>query len=260
MMSNLHGFENTQTSEKSNLGKNKKEILIRFENVYKSYFLSNGEAVPVLKGIDMEIEKGEFVAIMGESGGGKSTLMNIIGCLHGVTDGKYFLEGEEISTATDDFTLAFIRNKKIGFIFQQFNLIGKLSALKNVALPAFYARLKKKEREKKAQDLLESVGLGDRTDHKPTELSGGQQQRVSIARSLVNDPEIILADEPTGALDSETGKEVMELFQKYKSLGKTVVMVTHDINTAREADRIIFMRDGKIVDHNMKILKNPAKK
>ncbi len=232
--------------------KNTTKILVRFENVYKSYFLANGEAVPVLKGIDLEIKKGEFVAIMGESGGGKSTLMNIIGCLHSVTDGKYFLEGEEISTATDDFTLAFIRNRKMGFIFQQFNLIGKLSALRNVALPAFYAGLKKSEREEKAQKLLTSVGLGDRVLHKPNELSGGQQQRVSIARSLVNDPEIILADEPTGALDSQTGKEVMELFKGYKDLGKTVIMVTHDVNTAVQADRIIFMKDGKILDNNWK--------
>ncbi len=228
------------------------KILVRFENVHKSYFLANGEAVPVLKGIDLEIKKGEFVAIMGESGGGKSTLMNIIGCLHSVTDGKYFLEGEEISTATDDFTLAFIRNRKMGFIFQQFNLIGKLSALRNVALPAFYAGLKKSEREKKASKLLTSVGLGDRVFHKPNELSGGQQQRVSIARSLINDPEIILADEPTGALDSQTGEEVMDLFKEYKDLGKTVIMVTHDVHTAVQADRIIFMKDGKILDNNWK--------
>lgn len=235
--------------------KEKKEILIKLINLKKSYFLSNGEAVPVLKGVNLEIQKGEFVAIMGESGGGKSTLMNIIGCLHGLTDGKYFFEGEEISTATDDFTLAFIRNKKMGFIFQQFNLISKLSALRNVALPAFYAGLGKKEREAKARKILESVGLGDRVDHKPSELSGGQQQRVSIARSLINDPEIILADEPTGALDSTTGQEVMELFTQYKKLGKTVVMVTHDLSTAKKADRIIFMKDGVIVDQNHKIKK-----
>jgi putative ABC transport system ATP-binding protein len=235
--------------------KNSNETIIRFKDVYKSYFLSNGDPVPVLKGIDLEIQKGEFVAIMGESGGGKSTLMNIIGCLHGVTNGQYFLEGEEISTATDDFTLAFIRNRKMGFIFQQFNLIGKLSALRNVALPAFYAGLKKKEREAKAIVLLKSVGLGDRINYKPTELSGGQQQRVSISRSLVNDPEVILADEPTGALDSQTGKEVMELFQKYKALGKTVIMVTHDMHTALEADKIIYMKDGKILDHNWKFKK-----
>ncbi len=232
--------------------KKSNEILVHFENVYKSYSLANGEAVPVLKGIDLEIKKGEFVAIMGESGGGKSTLMNIIGCLHNITNGKYFLEGEEISTATDDFTLAFIRNRKMGFIFQQFNLIGKLSALRNVALPAFYSGIKKSEREKKARKLLTSVGLKDRVLYKPNELSGGQQQRVSIARSLINDPEIILADEPTGALDSKTGEEVMELFKEYKNLGKTVIMVTHDVHTAIQADRIIFMKDGKILDHNWK--------
>ncbi len=226
------------------------ETLIILKDVKKSYFLSNGKAVPVLKGVDLEIKKGEFVAIMGESGGGKSTLMNIIGCLHSLTEGQYFLEGEEISMDTDDYTLAFIRNKKMGFIFQQFNLIGKLSALRNVALPAFYAGVNKKEREDKAQKILESVGLGDRSNHKPSELSGGQQQRVSIARSLVNDPEIILADEPTGALDSQTGKEVMTLFKKYKDLGKTVIMVTHDLKTAQKADRIIFMKDGIITDQN----------
>lgn len=228
------------------------QTIVSFKNVYKSYFLANGVVVPVLKGINLEIKKGEFIAIMGESGGGKSTLMNIIGCLHGVTDGQYLLDGEEISTATDDFTLAFIRNRKMGFIFQQFNLIGKLSALRNVALPAFYAGLKKTEREIKARELLESVGLRERVNYKPAELSGGQQQRVSIARSLINDPEMILADEPTGALDSQTGEEVMDLFKKYKSIGKTVIMVTHDIHTAEQADRIIFMKDGKILDHNWK--------
>ena len=227
--------------------------LIKLENVHKSYYLSNGEEIPVLRGVDLEINKNEFVAIMGESGGGKSTLMNILGCLHPVTSGKYFFEGEDIGHVKDDFTLAFIRNKKMGFIFQQFNLITKLTALKNVALPAFYADTDKHKRETRAQDLLDSVGLGERSGHKPTELSGGQQQRVSIARSLINDPEIILADEPTGALDSQTGAEILQLFTDFKARGKTVIMITHDLKVARMAERVIFIKDGKVLDHNYKV-------
>ncbi|MCF7917601.1 ABC transporter ATP-binding protein [Candidatus Gracilibacteria bacterium] len=227
--------------------------VIEMKNIHKSYYLANGEEVPVLHGVDLTIQPHEFVAIMGESGGGKSTLMNIIGCLHASTSGEYFLEGEEIGVAKDDYTLAFIRNRKMGFIFQQFNLLSKLSALRNVALPAVYMGLKKEEREEKARILLESVGLGDRMHHKPTELSGGQQQRVSIARALMNDPEIILADEPTGALDSQTGIEVLELFSRFKDRGKTVIVVTHDPKVARYAHRIIFMKDGKVLDHNYRL-------
>ena len=230
-----------------------KEKIIQLNNVHKSYYLSNGEEIPVLKGISVDILSHEFVAIMGESGGGKSTLMNIIGCLHPLSSGKYFLEGEDIGHVQDDFTLSFIRNRKVGFIFQQFNLLTKISALKNVALPGFYAGMSTEARETKAAELLTSVGLGDRMEHKPTELSGGQQQRVSIARSLMNDPEIILADEPTGALDSVSGKEIMDIFVNFKKKGKTVIMVTHDAHVAQYADRIIFMKDGKIPDHNYKI-------
>lgn len=233
--------------------KNKSPALIKMKKVYKSYFLANGEEIPVLKGIDLEIKKNEFVAIMGESGGGKSTLMNLIGCLHGLSSGSYFLEGEDISEAQDDYTLSFIRNRKIGFVFQSFNLISKLTALKNVALPAFYADFSKIERENRATELLKSVGMEDRMHHKPTELSGGQQQRVSIARSLMNDPEIILADEPTGALDSKTGEEIMQIFMNFKKRNKTVVMVTHEPEVARYADRIIFLKDGKVVDNNYKL-------
>ena len=229
--------------------------LIKLENVRKSYFLANGEEIPVLRGVNLEIKKGEFVAIMGESGGGKTTLMNVLGCLHPLSGGKYFFEGVDIGKVQDDFTLAFIRNRKIGFIFQSFNLISKLSALKNVALPAFYAGENSVEREKKAIRLLESVNLGDRMDHKPTELSGGQQQRVSIARSLINDPEIILADEPTGALDSHTGKEILQLFSDFKKRGKTVIMITHDPDIAQKAERIIFMKDGVVLDQNYQFLK-----
>lgn len=227
--------------------------ILSLKDIKKSYYLANGEEVPVLYGVTLEIQKGEFVAIMGESGSGKTTLMNIIGCLHAPNSGTYFLKGEELSTARDDFTLAIIRNRMMGFIFQQFNLLTRLTALHNVALPGIYRGIKKREREQKAIHLLQSVGLEERMHHKPSELSGGQQQRVSIARALMNDPEIILADEPTGALDSQTGKEVMELFKEFKKRGKTVVMVTHDTHIAQYADRIIFMKDGKVLNHNYKI-------
>ncbi len=226
---------------------------IKMQEVHKSYFLANDEEIPVLRGIDLDIKKGEFVAIMGESGSGKTTLLNIIGCLHPLSNGKYFLAGENIGTVRDDFTLAFIRNKKMGFIFQQFNLFTRLTALKNVALPALYAGVESKEREAKAKKLLESLGIGDRISHKPTELSGGQQQRVAIARALINDPEIILADEPTGALDSKSGYELMNIFTKLKQQGRTVVMVTHTSEVAKFANRIIYMRDGVVMDHNYKL-------
>ncbi len=228
-------------------------IAIELKNAHKSYYLANGEEIPVLKGLDLKIKTGEFVALMGESGSGKTTLLNIIGCLHPLSDGEYFLNQENIGVVRDDFTLAFIRNKKMGFIFQQFNLFSRFTALKNVALPALYFGIKKKERENRAKKLLESVGLEDRTGHKPTELSGGQQQRVAIARSLVNDPEIILADEPTGALDSKSGIEIMQIFKDFKAQGKTVVMVTHTSEVAKYADRIIYLKDGKVVDNDYKL-------
>ncbi len=227
--------------------------VIKMEDVHRSYYLSNGEEVRVLRGIDLEIKRGEFVALMGESGGGKTTLLNIIGCLHPLTDGKYFLEGENIGDVRDDYTLAFIRNKKMGFVFQQFNLFSRLSALTNIALPSVYAGVEKKEREKRALELLKTFGILDRKDHKPTELSGGQQQRVAVARSLMNDPEIILADEPTGALDSKNGLEVMGIFKDLAKKDKTIVMVTHTAEVAKYADRIIYMRDGKILDQNYQL-------
>lgn len=227
--------------------------IIRMENARKSYYLANGEEIPVLRGLDVSIEEGEFVAIMGESGGGKTTLLNIIGCLHPLTDGKYFFNGEDIGEVKDDFTLAFIRNKKIGFIFQQFNLLSRLTALQNVCLPAIYAGKSRAEREERAKQILESVGLGDRIGHKPTELSGGQQQRVAIARALMNEPEIILADEPTGALDSKSGTEIMQIFMELKRGGKTIVMVTHTPEVAKYADRIVYVRDGKVVDNDYKL-------
>lgn len=228
-------------------------IAIKLKDVQKSYYLANGEEIPVLKGINLEIKKGEFVAIMGESGGGKTTLLNVVGCLHPLSDGEYYLDGENIGEVRDDFTLAFIRNKKMGFIFQQFNLLSRLTALKNVSLPALYARMPAEERETKAKELLVSVGMAERIYYKPTELSGGQQQRVAICRALINDPEIILADEPTGALDSKSGLEVMDIFKKFKNQGKTVVMVTHTTEVARYADRIIYLRDGQVLDSNYKL-------
>jgi putative ABC transport system ATP-binding protein len=229
------------------------DVAIKLEGVHKSYYLANGEEIPVLKGIDLEIKKGEFVAIMGESGSGKTTLLNVVGCLHPLNDGKYFLDGEDIGGVKDDFTLAFIRNKKMGFVFQQFNLFARFSALKNVALPALYAGLPAIEREIKALSLLESIGMGERVKHKPTELSGGQQQRVAICRALINDPSIILADEPTGALDSKSGREVMNIFTDFKKKGTTVVMVTHTVEVAKYADRIIYLRDGQVLDNNYKL-------
>lgn len=232
------------------------KIIIKLENAHKSYYLSNGEAIPVLRGLDVEIKEGEFVAIMGESGGGKTTLLNIIGCLHPLTEGKYFFDGEDIGAVKDDYTLAFIRNKKIGFVFQQFNLLSRMNALQNVCLPAVYAGMGKSSREEKAKMVLESVGLSDRIKHKPTELSGGQQQRVAIARALMNEPDILLADEPTGALDSKSGKEIMQIFLSLKEAGKTILMVTHTTSVAKYADRVIYVRDGKVVDNDYKLKKS----
>ncbi|OGF25405.1 macrolide ABC transporter ATP-binding protein [Candidatus Falkowbacteria bacterium RIFOXYB2_FULL_34_18] len=230
-----------------------KKLAIKLNKVHKSYYLSNGEEIPVLKGIDVEIKIGEFVAIMGESGGGKTTLLNIIGCLHPLTSGEYFLEEENIGEVRDDYTLAYIRNKKMGFVFQQFNLFSRLTALKNIALPALYLGINKEEREKRAMILMQGVGIETRANHKPTELSGGQQQRVSICRALMNDPDIILADEPTGALDSKSGIEIMNIFTNLKNKGKTILMVTHTAEVAKYADRIIYLRDGKVIDNNYKL-------
>lgn len=227
--------------------------IIRLKNAQKSYYLSNGEEIPVLRGLDVEIREGEFVAIMGESGGGKTTLLNIIGCLHPLSNGKYYFAGEDIGRVRDDFTLAFIRNKRIGFVFQQFNLLGRMSALGNVCLPAVYAGQTKREREQRARKILESVGLGDRLRHKPTELSGGQQQRVAIARALMNEPDILLADEPTGALDSKSGAEIMQIFLELKQKGKTIIMVTHTPEVAKYADRVIYVRDGRVTDDDYKL-------
>ena len=226
---------------------------IQLKNVHKSYYLSNGEEVPVLNGINLDIKQGEFVALMGESGCGKTTLLNIIGCLHPLNDGEYFLDGENIGEVRDDYTLAFIRNKKMGFIFQQFNLFSRFTALKNIALPALYAGVEKKIREKKAFQLMKSVNIEEKANFKPTELSGGQQQRVSICRSLMNDPDVLLADEPTGALDSKSGLEIMEIFIDLKRKNKTIIMVTHTAEVSKYADRIVYLKDGKVIDHNYQL-------
>lgn len=218
--------------------------IIHLESLHKSYFMGK-QAIKVLKGISMDIYKNEYVALMGPSGSGKSTLMNILGCLDSPTSGKYVLNGSDVSKM-DDNELADIRNKEIGFVFQQFNLLPRMSALENVALPLVYAGVPKKERLERAMEVIKKVGLGERSHHKPNELSGGQIQRVAIARALVNDPAIILADEPTGNLDSKTSIEIMEMFNHIHESGNTVVLVTHEEDIARYARRVVRLRDGVI--------------
>ena len=218
--------------------------VIQLTGIEKSYFMA-GQAIPVLMGIDLDILKNEYVALMGPSGSGKSTLMNILGCLDSPTKGTYNLNGHDVSTMLDD-ELAEIRNTQIGFVFQQFNLLPRLTAAENVALPLVYAGVSKKERIERAMVALEKVGLADRSHHKSNELSGGQIQRVAIARALVNNPAILLADEPTGNLDSKTSVEVMELFGKIHSGGNTVILVTHEEDIAQYAHRVVRLRDGLI--------------
>lgn len=218
--------------------------IILLEDLRKSYYLGRQE-LPVLKGIDLEIRKNEYVALMGPSGSGKSTLMNILGCLDTPTDGRYILNGQDVSRMADD-DLATVRNVEIGFVFQQFNLLPRLSAAENVALPLVYAGVPRKERHEKALEMLDRVGLADRSHHKPNELSGGQCQRVAIARALINDPSLILADEPTGNLDSRTSVEIMDIFGKIHALGNTVVLVTHEEDIAAYAHRVVRLRDGVI--------------
>jgi putative ABC transport system ATP-binding protein len=219
---------------------------IDVRDVTKTYVLGDVK-VEALRGVTFTIARGEFVAIMGPSGSGKSTLMNLLGCLDQPTTGQYLLDGIDVSTLGDD-ALAAIRLRKLGFVFQGFNLLARTSALKNVALPLFYAGIGVRARGETAADRLREVGLGDRLDHKPAELSGGQQQRVAIARALVNDPAVLLADEPTGNLDSTTSEELMTLFQDLNAGGRTIIMVTHDEGVASHARRIIRVRDGRIVD------------
>jgi putative ABC transport system ATP-binding protein len=222
-----------------------KESLIKIDGVWKKYDMGNAEPLIVLKEIDLDIKKGEFVAVTGPSGSGKSTMVNIIGALDKPSWGSTFLKEKNISNM-DESSLAFLRGKTIGFIFQQFNLIPTLSALQNVMLPMEMIDTPEKEARKRAEELLNMLGLGDRMEHKPNELSGGQQQRVAIARALANDPEIIVADEPTGNLDSHTGKFVMDFLGKLNQKGKTVILITHDLNLVTYAKRIIHIKDGKI--------------
>jgi len=219
-------------------------VVIKTENLWKTYDMGS-LAVHALSGLSFEIQRGEYVAIMGPSGSGKSTLMNLIGCLDTPSSGAYWLNGRLVSELSDD-ELAYIRNKDIGFVFQTFNLLSRATALHNVELPLIYNGTPAEERRRKAEEALTKVELGDRMHHKPNELSGGQRQRVAIARALVNNPSIILADEPTGNLDTATGEEIMGLFARLQSAGNTIVLVTHEHDIAARAHRIIHIRDGKI--------------
>jgi putative ABC transport system ATP-binding protein len=220
--------------------------LIEMLDLTRVYQLG-AEEIHALRGIDMVIEKGEYVAVMGPSGSGKSTLMNIIGCLDRPSAGQYILDGTPVESMDDD-ALAAVRNKKIGFVFQTFNLLARTSALANVELPLVYARMPRHERRRQAEEALTAVGLGDRMMHQPNELSGGQRQRVAIARALVNKPSLLLADEPTGNLDSQTGREILDLFRTLHDNGNSIIMVTHEDDVAKEAARVIHIRDGRI--HN----------
>jgi putative ABC transport system ATP-binding protein len=222
-------------------------IMIELRNITKAYQMGT-QVVHALRGVDLDIKEGEFVAIMGPSGSGKSTLMNILGCLDVPTDGQYFLGGNDVSHLTDD-EQARIRSREIGFVFQRFNLLARTDALKQVSLPLMYQGIGARERQEKATAALESVGLGDRLDHRPDELSGGQQQRVAIARALATDPKIILADEPTGALDTKSGEEIMQIFEQLHAKGHTVIMITHDPEVAEYAERTLWIRDGMMQDH-----------
>jgi putative ABC transport system ATP-binding protein len=225
--------------------------LIQITNIKRDFQLGN-ETINVLKGIDLQINKGEYVALMGPSGSGKSTLMNLLGCLDTPTSGTYILNGNDVSQMHDD-DLAEIRNKEIGFVFQTFNLLPRTTALDNVALPMIYAGYSKTDRNIRATEVLKQVGLDDRMDHQPNQLSGGQRQRVAVARALVNKPSIILADEPTGNLDSKTSEEIMKLFGDIHAAGNTVILVTHEEEIAKYAHRIIRLRDGMIESDNLNV-------
>jgi len=223
-----------------------KQFLIQIENIGREYIIGT-EKIHALKSVSLNIEKGEFVALMGPSGSGKSTLMNILGCLDTPSNGRYILNGINVSDMSEN-ELAEVRNKEIGFVFQTFNLLPKSTALENVALPLIYAGYSKKKRDEQALKALEDVGLGNRVDHKPNELSGGQRQRVAVARALINAPSIILADEPTGNLDTKTSIEIMGLMENIHAKGNTIILVTHEEDIAQHAHRIVRMRDGLIED------------
>lgn len=223
------------------------EVIIDLKNIVKRFYEGQMNELEILHGIDLTVKKGEFVSIVGASGSGKTTLMNIIGILDRASEGSYILDGLDVSEAKDK-ELSHIRNEKIGFVFQTYNLVARTSALKNVELPMLYAKVPRKERSRRAKELLELVEMGERMGHKPDELSGGQKQRVAIARAMANDPAIILADEPTGALDSKTGCKIMDLFHKLnKEQGKTIVLITHSPELAAETGRIITIKDGCII-------------
>lgn len=225
-------------------------MILKMEHIYKDY-IQGKMVVPVLKDINLEVQEGEYVAIMGPSGSGKSTLMNIIGCLDKPTKGTFLLDGQRVLEKKDN-QVAVVRLKSIGFVFQNFQLLPRLSALENVALPLVYAGVKKRERRKRAKLALERVGLGERLNFVPNQLSGGQKQRVAIARAMVNNPKILLADEPTGALDSKSSQQVMELFEELNKEGVTVIMITHDANVAKCAKRIVDIFDGEISERSRK--------
>lgn len=223
------------------------EPVIRMENIIKRYYEGKPNELQILNGINLDVNEGEFVSIVGESGSGKSTMMNIIGVLDRQSEGKYFLEGKDVNLMSDDERSA-IRNNRIGFVFQNFNLLPRANALKNVMVPLMYNPNRQKNRQEKAMEMLRMVGMEDRATHRPNELSGGQKQRVAIARAMINDPAIILADEPTGALDSKTGHMVMDLFHRlHEEQGKTIVLITHSKELAQETQRIITLSDGNIV-------------
>lgn len=226
--------------------------IIEMNDIHKSFYIGQENELEILHGLDLTVKEGEFIAIVGASGSGKSTLMNIIGALDRATEGTYSLDGVSIDEA-DDSELSYLRNKLVGFVFQNFNLIPRMNALHNVEVPLIYAGLSGRERKERANELLELVEMGDRTDHQPNELSGGQKQRVAIARAMANDPAIILADEPTGALDSKTGRLVMDLFHKlHKEHNKTIILITHDRSLAEETERILTMKDGLFISEEVK--------
>jgi putative ABC transport system ATP-binding protein len=221
-------------------------VLIEIRDLVKVYQMGDA-AVRALDGVDLGVERGEYLAIMGPSGSGKSTLMNLIGCLDTPTSGTYRLNDQAVGDLGDD-ELAHIRNKEVGFVFQTFNLLSRTSALENVEVPLVYAGVTRHERHRRAKEMLEAVGLGDRMHHQPSELSGGQRQRVAVARALINRPSLLLADEPTGNLDSKTGNEIMDLFAKLNASGNTIVLVTHEEDIAAQARRVVRLRDGKVIE------------